>query len=113
MRVNEFIADNFISIHFQHDFGKLIFGRGKFAPSPVVLTSFGIGNLNNKNNHYDINIKTMGKGYWESGFMINSLLVTGLYDLGVGAFYRYGAYKYSEFIDNLSIRLNVTFPFLN
>jgi hypothetical protein len=111
-RINEFTCDRFLSVYFQHDFGKLIFGRGKFSPSPVLISSFGLGTINNKENHLNVNIKTMEKGFFESGIMINSLLSTGICNMGIGGYYRYGYYGYSNFIDNLSIRVSITFPFL-
>jgi len=112
MRVNEFLSNRYVAVHFKHDFGKLLFGRRTFSPSPALLTSFAWGSLNNKHKHFDLDFKTMEKGFWESGLMINSILKTGIYDMGAGVYYRYGSYGFDNFEDNISLRASITFPFL-
>jgi len=112
-RVNEFISDKFIAIFLKHNFDKLLFRKKNFSLTPVLITSFGWGDISNKKNHLNVVVKSMNKGLMESGILINSLLKAGVFcDIGLGAYYRYGAYKFSKFTDNISIRMSVIFPFL-
>jgi hypothetical protein len=53
----------------------------------------------------------MEKGYYESGLLINNLFNMGLYNIGVGVFYRYGPYALSETKDNFAYKVTVVFPF--
>ncbi len=109
MRMNEFLSNRYAALFFSHSFGKLLFRFKKFSPEPAIVTNACIGSLNNPDNHYNVVIHTLDKGYIESGLMINSILKTGLYGIGIGAFYRYGYYSLPTFNENMAYKLVLTF----
>lgn len=104
MRMNEFLSDRFIAAYFRHDFGKLLLKSKYFNPDLVLVTNFGTGQLKNFINHSEITYNTMGKGFWESGLLINDLLDIQIYSLGFGAYYRYGAYANPYWKNNLALK---------
>lgn len=111
MRMNEFLSDRYVSLYWEHNFGKLIVRKEKFSPEFVVLTNVGYGWLEDPGSHYNVEYKTMENGYFESGFLVNNLLDLGVYSIGVGAFYRYGPQSYASFIDNAAFKFSIVFPF--
>ncbi len=110
MRMNEFLSDRYAALYFTHDFGKLLKRWEKFQPEFVITTNAGFGWLKYDENHLGINYKTMDKGYYESGFLINNLLNLRIYSLGLGAAYRWGPYSYPLFKDNIAVKFSITFP---
>jgi hypothetical protein len=109
MRMNEFLSNRYAALFFTHSFGKLLFRFKKFTPEPAVCTNVCIGNLNNPENHYNVVINNLSKGYIESGLLVNSILRTGLYGIGVGAFYRYGYYYLPGFHNDMAYKAVLTF----
>lgn len=110
MRMNEFLSDRYVALYFTHNFGKLLKRWEKFQPEFVVTTNAAFGWLKYDENHLGINYKTMDKGYYESGFLINNLLNLQVYSLGIGASYRWGPYSYPMFKDNIALKVSITFP---
>lgn len=115
MRANEFLSDKYVSLFIRHNFGRMTQNK-KFSPRIIVCQSIGFGKLNNLSDHIGMNIKTMEKGYFESGVMINDLLVIkGLLSFGVGAFARYGTYylpkPHYKTIDNFAFKVSFRVPF--
>ena len=97
MRLYEFVSDRYVNLFFSHNFGSLLFKRPKFQPQFVIFTNVGIGTLKNKEQHSHLGFKTMEKGFYESGLLINNLVRINYYNivylgLGGGAFVRYGPY---------------------
>ncbi|MCL2167860.1 MAG: DUF5686 family protein [Lentimicrobiaceae bacterium] len=115
MRADEFLSDKYVTLFIRHNFGRMTQNK-KFSPRIVVCQGIGFGGLKNPEIHFGINYKTMEKGYFESGLMINDLLVIkGLLSFGIGAFVRYGEYylpkpQYKT-IDNFSFKVNFRVPF--
>lgn len=110
MRINEFLSDRYAALFFTHSFGKLLFRIKKFSPEIAVATNIGIGELKNLSKHYNVDFSRMNKGYIESGLLINNILSTGFYGLGVGAYYRYGPYSLPAFKRNIAYKFTLTFP---
>ena len=104
--MNEFLSDRYAALFFTHDFGKLLFKTKMFKPEFALVNNVGIGTLANKNNHFGIKIKTMEKGYFESGVLINNLLNSQMIGLGVGVFYRYGTYALPTNKENISLKVS-------
>jgi hypothetical protein len=110
MKMNEFLSDHYVALYFTHNFGKLLKRWKKFQPEFLVSTNAAFGWLKYDENHLNINYKTMERGYYESGFLINSLLDVRIYSLGIGAYYRWGPYSYPMFKDNIALKISITFP---
>jgi len=109
MRMNEFTADRFTSIHFQQDFGKLLFKREKFQPGIVLAASAGFGALNHTQNHVNLPGREYDLGYYETGILFNNLLNQAFIGYGLGIFYRLGPYTLTKTIDNFAFKLTVRF----
>jgi hypothetical protein len=110
IRMNEFLSDRYAALYFTHNFGKLLKRWEKFQPELAITTNAVFGWLKYDENHLGINYKTMDKGYYESGLLINNLLNLRVYSLGVGAAYRWGPYSYPTFEENIAIKVSITFP---
>jgi len=111
MRMNEFLSNQYAALYFTHSFKNLLFKIKTFAPEIVIASNLVYGSLNNESQHKNSSIKTLEKGYFESGLLLNNLLNTAYYGIGVGVFYRYGAYALEKPINNFSFRYSITFPF--
>ncbi|HWY34329.1 MAG TPA: hypothetical protein VNX68_06760, partial [Nitrosopumilaceae archaeon] len=85
--------------------GRFLKPRKKFNPELEFGHNMGIGTLDHKNSNYNIGIRTLEKGYFESGFRILNLIKSGFSGFGIGAFYRYGPYQQNSPIDNLAVKL--------
>jgi hypothetical protein len=110
MRMNEFLSDEFFSIHFRQDFGSLLFKTKKFQPEVVLTTSYGFGQLEKPELHQNIEFNTLEKGYFESGMLINYLFKQlNVIGYGVGVFYRYGPYSFSNNSDNFAYKFTIMF----
>lgn len=116
MGLYEFVSDRYVNLFVSHDFGSLLFKRPKFQPQLVVFTDLGYGGLEHPEQHKNLGLKTMEKGYYESGLLINNLLRVNYYNIaylgfGGGAFVRYGPYSYSETDKNISYKLSLVVSF--
>ncbi len=108
----EFVADQYAYGFLTHTFGSLLVRAksGWFQPDISVIQGIAIGTLSNANAHQGILIQSPSKGFFESGVSIDNLLRIRLLKLtrlgiGGGAFYRWGAYRFSEHTDNWAFRL--------
>ena len=99
MRESEFFCDRFVALFLWHDFQGTLWDPGDvfFKPQLTLSTALGWG------------IPTMTQGYFESGFVIKGLLYTPMVNMGVGVFYRYGPYAFSNAFDNFAFKYSITF----
>jgi len=109
MRMNEFVSDRFASVHFQQDFGKLLFRKGKFQPGIVLAGSAGYGAMAYDPRHVNLNQTSYEKGYYESGILFNNLLRFSIFGYGLGVFYRMGPYTLPKTIDNFAFKFTIRF----
>lgn len=100
MLFNEFISDKYASIQIRQNFEKFRIGK-KFKPKLSFITRYVIGDIKNPINHQGVHFKSVKKGYIESGLVLNQLL----YGIGVSSFYRYGAYQFNNFEDNITLKI--------
>ncbi|MCX6279584.1 MAG: DUF5686 family protein [Bacteroidetes bacterium] len=114
MRSVEFLSNKYASVYLYHDFGYLLFkGKKWFHPEFALAQNIGFGWLDNKE-HYScnsINPREMDLGYYESGLLINNLMNLMVYNVGVGAFYRWGPYSFDNAWDNFAFKVSLIFPF--
>jgi len=109
MRMNEFVSDRFASIHFQQDFGKLLFSKGQFQPGIALAASAGYGTMKYDSRHINLNQNTLEKGYYETGILFNNLLRQWIFGYGLGVFYRLGPYSLPKTIDNFAFKFTLRF----
>jgi hypothetical protein len=98
-----------VYVFLRHSFESIIFGKGRFAPSPELVSSFAFGDYSDRSHIQCSEFKTMDKGYFESGLFINKIINTGFYSLGIGALYRYGPYQFDSFRENITIKLSLNY----
>lgn len=110
MRPNEFLSDSYFSLFFSHNFGTLVFKGAVFKPEFEIISNIGFGWLKHPEYHQNIPFKTMEKGYFESGLMINNLIRLPLFNVGIGGLYRYGSYSLGNFKENVAYKFTVTWP---
>lgn len=116
MGLYEFLSDEYVNVFLSHNFGSLLFKTEKFRPEILIFTNAGYGALRDSSRHRDLAFKTMEKGYYESGLMINNIIRANYFNvcylgLGGGAFMRYGAYAYPKWEDNMAYKLSLTVTF--
>lgn len=111
MRVNEFLADQWISFHWRHSFKSLLFRTKHFAPELVLVNNAGIGTLSSAVRHEGISFEIPEKAFLETGFQVDNLLMSGLSGIGVGAFYRYGSWALEDPMDNWAFKLTSVISF--
>ena len=116
MGLYEFLSDRYVNLFLSHNFGSLLFKDEKHQPEFVVFTSIGYGTLQDSSRHKQITFKTMEKGYYESGLMVNNIIKVNYlnlfyFGLGGGVFMRYGPYAYKKTQDNMAYKLSFTVTF--
>lgn len=107
MRMGEFASSEFVSVFFRQNFENLLYRRANFRPELVFVTSIGYGNLSNADNHINTDLKTMDRGYFESGLLVNNILRQLFIGYGAGVFYRYGPYALDRIADNFAFKMTI------
>lgn len=109
MRQGEFLSHRFVSLFFRQNFGYLLFRKNNFRPEIVLATNIGFGQLGDRSSHMNTGLKSMEKGYFESGILINNILRQWLAGYGLGVYYRYGPYRFEQTIDNFACVFTLNF----
>lgn len=107
VRPSEFINDQLVTGHFNLTFNPFRSKKGSFAPVLSLRFSAGWGTLSNPGRHTLVTVKTMEKGYYETGFVLDDLLKINFLRLGIGYFYRLGDYMFTDEWDNMAIKLSM------
>ncbi len=110
MHMNEFLVSKYISIYYQHNFGKLLLKTRLFKPEIVIAANVGFGWLDNPQSHYEIDVQTFENGYYETGLLLNKIIDLNLYSIGAGMFYRLGSYSFSEANRNFAWKFSIQLP---
>ena len=105
MSLNEFASNQFAALFLNHNIGRFLKPHKKFNPEIEFTHNMGIGSINHPENIYNVSVKSLDKGYFESGLRLIHILKISYTTLGVGAFYRYGAYEKPKATDNLAVKL--------
>ncbi len=106
MGMNEFLSDRFLAVFYHHNFGHLLFKAKNFEPSISIVSNAGVGTLLHPEMHQGLDAKTMNRGYFESGLLLNNLYKIAFTRIGLGAFYRYGAYSSPQAKDNIYLKIS-------
>ena len=110
MGLYEFTSDQQASLLVQQNIGRLFPSKKAFSqPELIISQGISYGSLKNPQIHQGFEIKSLEKGYFESGLSLNKLLrfkyLQLIYiDFGVGIFIRYGDNSFSKMNDNLALR---------
>ncbi|MDX2249292.1 MAG: DUF5686 family protein [Bacteroidia bacterium] len=114
MNLYEFLSDRYAELFIRQDFGTLLFQTPQFKPQISLVQGIGYGWLPNPERHQGFEFKTMEKGYYESGLLINQIIRLNYVNiaymgLGGGIFYRYGVYQLPDVKQNLAFKVSVSF----
>jgi len=112
----EFLSDRFVHLYFRQDFGSLLFKTNKFHPEIAIEHNIAFGNLSSPELHQGIDFKTLEKGFFEGGLIVNNLvrfnyLNMGYLGLGIGVFYRYGPNALPTFKENRRVQITTLVQF--
>jgi hypothetical protein len=84
-------------------------------PQFILMHNMGIGALNKTDLHKGVTLKTIDRGYVESGAFISNLFKIyfggGYLGVGIGAFYRYGPYSNDPETPNLLYKFSILYSF--
>ncbi len=108
MRLNEFLFDQFASLHFGYRLPWPIVNGKKFKPLLSFTNSMVRGNFKNSQNHQNINPTLSDKLFIESGMVIDNLLKSGFSGFGIGFFYRWGDHQLPSFKENFAIKISLS-----
>ena len=113
MRLDEFFCDRFVALYLSHNFSGMLWKTNSpvFMPELSIVTNIGWGDMRRAEAYPDKNFKTMEKGYFESGIVINGLLANPMAKLGLGVFYRYGPYSLPNVWDNFAWKYSASIGF--
>ena len=113
MRLDEFFCDRFVAVYLSHNFSGMLWKTNSpvFKPELSIVTNIGWGDMQRAEACPDKNFKTMEKGYFESGIVIDGLLANPVAKLGLGVFYRYGPYSLPNVWDNFAWKYSVSIGF--
>jgi hypothetical protein len=111
MREDEFFCDRFVALYLSHNFSGMLWKTDSkwFKPELTLATNIGWGDMRHRESLNELNLKTMNKGFFESGFVVKGLLNVMWVKMGLGAFYRYGPYAFDKVWDNFAFKMSITF----
>lgn len=114
MRFNEFSSNRYFAVFLTHDFQQLLLRSGWFKPGIRITQNFTMGWMDHPEFHTGVPFKSLDKGYWESGLILDNLLRinmmnVGYLGFGAGAFYRYGAYSLPNDIENWTMKITIRY----
>lgn len=110
MRTNEFQNAEFVALQVRHNFKDLLFSRPRFKPHLQLVHNMMYGN-SPEVNRTNVEIKSLEKGYFESGIQFDNLYRSGFTALGLGGFYRYGHYAFSDSAKNFTVKITTSLNF--
>lgn len=111
MRIGEFVSDIYMYVFLKYDFKNILNSKGFFRLSPSLVYNYGYGNMlnNNVEHHQEVDFKVMNEGYHEVGLLFNDLIATDETGMGLGVYYRLGAYSFDKIMENFAYKFTVTF----
>ncbi len=76
-------------------------------PQIALQHGIGYGSMSSRTAH-NVAFKSMDKGLFEGGVVVNNLLTSGFVGVGVGVFYRYGYYASVNEVNNFVPKVSMT-----
>jgi hypothetical protein len=104
MGLDEFFCDRFVALYLSHNFNGMLWKTNSrwFKPELSLITNIGWGDMPRAKDNPEKNFKTMEKGYFESGIVVDGLLSVSIAKIGAGVYYRYGPYSHPKVWDNFA-----------
>lgn len=101
MYFNEFFSSQYVIVQLKHGMSRFTISNA-IKLSPMLVTRFAWGNMEEPEEHEGIAFNTLEKGYYESGIELNEIFK----GFGISAFYRYGPYHLPQFDRNISLKVS-------
>lgn len=108
MRVNEFLHNRYALLHLRYSLRDLLFRSGRFKPMLTLVQNILFGTLDEAEKQL-LTARTAERGFLESGLYIDRMVSSGFSAIGLGVFYRYGTYAFDDSLDNLAVKLSLSF----
>ena len=109
MAPSEFFTDRHSALFLRYTFLPLKNKTSWTEPLFSIHSAAGIGQLNNREAHTNIDFAVHEKGYFESGLIVDNLIKFGFNGFGIGIFHRYGSHALPELADNFVYKLSLRF----
>ncbi|MBI1316468.1 hypothetical protein GC167_06365 [bacterium] len=103
---NEFMLERLVQFNFRHEAPARWTRMRNWRPRLAFTQGMGWGWLNRAQDYEGV-FQSMEHGFFESGLELNALFQ----GMGIGVYYRYGAYTRPEAIDNWAFKLSFVSPF--
>jgi hypothetical protein len=111
MQPAEFYSDKYTAFFTRFSFLPIKNNTKWTEPLISLHNAFGFGEMENRFNHLNADFSVPHKGFYESGVIIDNLLISGFTGLGLGVFYRYGEYAFENLGENFFFKLSLAFKF--
>lgn len=107
MHYKEFFNNRYTALFYNHHLGSISTPYNFFKPGFNIMHNMGIGTMHNKQQHEQVQFKTMKHGYYESGIFIEDIFIANKLTVGAGGFLRYGPYAFPKFQNNIVFKAGV------
>ncbi len=112
MEGQSMVSDQYAALFFWHNFGSLLFRKGRVAPEFTVFAKGIYGNVRNPEHHHYADFNIPDKGYFETGITIGKIpFLTENSNINISIAYNFGYYSQPKFFDNLGLGLSYVFMF--
>jgi len=114
MKPSSFFNREQVSLFTRFAFKPIKTGLKKFAPQIVLHHAMGTGTFDRKDQHItkaedpSYGFRSMDKGYYEAGLIIDRILVSSFSGFGIGFFYNYGPYATPYVDKNITLKLSLS-----
>ena len=116
VKPNEFISSRFANVFIKHKFRPIAFKTEYIKPTISLAQNIGFGELENNIQKLNTNLKSMNKGLYESGVVIEDILRISFLNFiyiggGASCFYRWGKYENDDKKKNLNIKFKLSISY--
>ncbi len=108
MRPSEFFSNQQASFFTRFTFNTIKTSKSWCKPHFGLHHAIGYGTMKNTSEHF-ATFKTLEKGFYEGGLVVDHLFINGFSGFGMGVFYRYGSYAHSNWQENLVFKIRISF----
>ncbi|MCB0855963.1 MAG: hypothetical protein KDD63_27260, partial [Bacteroidetes bacterium] len=110
----EFLSDRYVNFFYTQEFPAIPTPVKFIKPKLSLIHAMGFGTLKHPEKHQGIPFKTMEKGLFESGAIIDQIIRFNYINIayigvGGGVFYRYGPNRLPNQRDNLAFKISINF----
>ncbi len=109
MGLDEFMADRFVSLFYQHKLIQFIISQKVSKPQVYLTGAWGYGEFANENRHLQPYFSGLNDHYYEAGLLLRRLLIWRTTAFGAGVYTRLGDYAFNKHSDNIFIKFDISF----